>query len=474
MKFRLVLQTIFSLLRLGIDIVCIFGAFILAYYAKFRTGHYPVDYTAAKIDHYIAVLPYVILLWLLAFILVGLYRTPKGLLARLNEATLVLAGVTFGTLEVMAFSFAYPDFPTSRYVLGYTYIFATVFLTIARWPIHSLELWFSKFGIGNFYAAILGVGPFAQTIGEKMLLYPTLGYHLLGFIGDKKPSKINYHLIGKFKFLGKIKDIEKILKKNHIEVLFIAKQNLTKEQTLFIHSFCERNKIQLKTVPSLFELMATSIDVNALDGIPLLSFKKTYFSISKKIFKRIMDIIISLIAIILTSPLMLSAILIIKIFSPGPIIYKQERVGENGKVFDFLKFRTMPVGIEEKTGPILATSDQKQRTFNFGNILRKTSIDELPQLFNVFKGEMSLVGPRPERPYFVKRYLKEIPNYNERHLIKGGMTGWAQINGRAYLTAKPDEKLKYDIYYIENWSPLFDIKILLRTIGDVIFQRNVC
>jgi exopolysaccharide biosynthesis polyprenyl glycosylphosphotransferase len=467
---RHVLNIVFTILRVLSDSTCIFLAFVLAYIAKFKTADYP----HAQIEPYLAVLPYVIILWLVAFALVGLYKTPKGLLARLNEMTLLITGVSFGTLEVMAFSFAYPDFPTSRFVLGYTYIFALIFAAFARSIIHAIELSFFKHGIGNMNSAIIGTTAFGQTIGEKMLMYPTLGYHLLGFIDSKKPAKINYHLRNnKLKMLGKLTQLADIIEKNNIEVLFIARQDLSETQILEVVSHCEQNNVELKMVPSFFELRPTSLDVNSLDGIPMVSFKKTVFQKSKRIYKRIFDIFTASVMIILTSPISLLATVMIKISSPnGPVIFRQVRVGEGGKPFKFLKFRTMPVNVEEKTGPVWATSSQRKRTIGVGNLLRKTSIDELPQLFNVLKGEMSIVGPRPERPFFVKKLEKSIVSYHDRHLVKGGITGWAQINGRSFLTAKPEEKLKYDIYYIENWSPLFDVKILLKTITDVLFQRN--
>ncbi len=471
MRTRHFLQLFFFLLRIVTDSACIFLAFVLAYVAKFKTGHYPT----AQFEPYLAVLPYVITLWILAFILVGLYRTQKGLLARFNELTLVMAGVSFGTLEVMAFSFAYPAFPTSRFVLGYTFIFALIFLSLSRYIIHSLELWLSKLGIGNQFSIIFGTNHVAQTIGEKMKLYPTMGYHLLGFIDNKKPQKINYHLKdGKFVFLGFTKDFAHILKKYKPDTLFIAHPGLPETLILKIAAFCDKYGIQLKMLPNLFSLLASSIDINALDGIPLLSFKEIKFSFLKKFMKRTFDILSAIIMIILTSPIMFFAAIAIKISSPnGPIIFKQVRVGEKGRHFNFLKFRSMPVDAEASTGPVWATASQQKRTIGIGNLLRKTSIDELPQLFNVLKGDMSIVGPRPERPFFVDKLEKEIPNYSKRHLVKGGITGWAQINGRAILTTEPEEKLKYDIYYIENWSLLFDIKIILKTISDVLFQRNV-
>lgn len=473
MKARHLIQAFFTILRLISDSLCIFAAFILAYIVKFKLN--AVRYPHAQIEPYMAVLPYVIVLWLVAFILVGLYRTPKGLLARLNEASLIIAGVSFGTLEVMAFSFAYPPFPTSRFVMGYTFLFATILITLARFIIHSLELWFSKLGISNHSAVIFGTNHIAQTIGEKMLMYPTMGYHLLGFIDNKKPGKLNFHLRnGRFVFLGNIKDFAKILRKIKPDALFIARSELPEELIFKISTFCELNNIQLKMLPKIFSLLASSIDVNALDGIPLLSFKKISFSPMKKFIKRTFDILVSLVMLIITSPIMFFAAVAVKISSPdGPIIFKQVRVGENGRHFQFYKFRTMPVNVEAKTGPVWATTNQKQRTIGIGNLLRKTSIDELPQLFNVLKGDMSIVGPRPERPFFVEQLTKELPNYDKRHLVKGGITGWAQINGRAFLTSEPAEKLKYDIYYIENWSPLFDLKIVLKTVSDVLFQRNV-
>ena len=201
--------------------------------------------------------------------------------------------------------------------------------------------------------------------------------------------------------------------------------------------------------------------------------KDTALGFVNSILKRSFDFVSAFLGVIVLSPLYFSVALAVKLTSAGPILYIQERTGKAGKVFPFYKFRSMRVDAEKDTGPVFAQDDNDPRITPIGNFLRKTSLDELPQLFNVLKGDMSLVGPRPERPFFVEQFNKEIPNFMSRHQIRGGITGWAQVNGRAELTVKPEEKLRYDLYYIENWSLLLDLKIIIKTLSQVLMQRDI-
>ena len=184
-----------------------------------------------------------------------------------------------------------------------------------------------------------------------------------------------------------------------------------------------------------------------------------------------MDYGIALMVLILFSPVFFAIALLIKLVSPnGPILYRQERVGQHGKIFSMLKFRTMVPDAESQTGPVMVKKEDT-RYIPLGQFLRKTSMDELPQLINVLRGEMSVVGPRPERPFFVDAFAKDLPHFHLRHEMKGGMTGWAQINGRSVLTNRPEHKIRYDLYYIKNWSFILDIKIIIRTVS-IVFQRE--
>ena len=234
-------------------------------------------------------------------------------------------------------------------------------------------------------------------------------------------------------------------------------------------SLCERGKVDVKIFPDLFQIMASEISIGDLNGLPLLGVRNVALRGWRLAAKRAMDIVGATLGLIFLSPFLLLIALLVKLDSPGPVFYVQERMGLDAKPFWFLKFRSMRRDAE-KNGPGWTTRGDPRCT-KLGSFLRRTGIDELPQLINVLLGEMSLVGPRPERPYYVEQYRRSIPRYMERHREKGGITGWAQINDLRGDTSIA-ERIKYDLWYIENWSLLLDIKILLQTVLKFGISRN--
>jgi len=467
MKSRL--ERFIIVLKFFSDVLIIAGGFITAYVLKFKTAYYP----HAQVEPYLDVLPLVIVLWLIAFAAAGLYRTQRGLLAKMNEMVNILKGCLLGTFEVMAFTFIYRDFPESRYVIFYSFLIIGLFMTISRLLIFKLqEFWHTK-GIGSRRAIVIGANDIGQVLAEKMLNYAEMGYILKGFLVKRRPSKIRYYLKNRFEILGKPAQFIKHIEQNQINAVFVAEDIFDKDYLLELIDYCHQNSIELNIIPNLFEIRISHMGYYELDGIPLIQVRMLRFPFYKKIIKRSLDLVLGAILLLLVAPVMLLIAILIKISSPGPVFYSQKRVTEGEKVFDFLKFRSMIVNAEQSTGPVFTTSESRPKTTSIGRLLRKTSLDELPQLINVLKGEMSLVGPRPERPFFVNKYKKNVKNYHERFLVKGGITGWAQVNGRAALTLNPAEKLSYDLFYIENWSLLLDIQIMLKTIIDVILQKEV-
>jgi len=225
---------------------------------------------------------------------------------------------------------------------------------------------------------------------------------------------------------------------------------------------CEKNLVQFKLVPDLFEILTSQVHVTQVGGVPLLGLKEIPLASPwNRFLKRTLDVLGAAVGLMVISPLLLLCALLIKMTSPGPVFYKQERCGEDGRTFVLIKFRTMRVDAEKETGPVWASEKDPRRT-RVGQWLRRWNWDELPQLWNVLKGDMSLVGPRPERPHFVSQFKENVPRYMTRHLIRSGMTGWSQVNG---LRGSTDirERVKFDLYYIENWSLRFDLKILFLT-----------
>ena len=271
-------------------------------------------------------------------------------------------------------------------------------------------------------------------------------------------------------FLGSLGSVPELIKTNSIDVILIA---LTEPEHSFLHDLvrdCQGLNVEMMMVPDILELMTSQVQIKHIEGTPFLGIKSPNLSTWNFIVKRTFDLAFAFAVLLLASPLFLLIAILIKLDSRGPVFYVQERVGLDGEVFSVIKFRSMRTDAEVATGPVWSQKNDP-RTTRLGRILRRLSLDELPQLLNVLRGDMSIVGPRPERPHFVEKFKTQVPRYLERHRVKTGMTGWAQVNGLRG-NASIAERTKYDIYYIEHWSLVFDLKIILKTIHAVLFGTD--
>jgi Undecaprenyl-phosphate glucose phosphotransferase len=270
--------------------------------------------------------------------------------------------------------------------------------------------------------------------------------------------------------LGVYEDIHKIFRETKIDIFFVALPIIEYERLAFLLEELQNYSSDIKVIPGVYEFLGLRGGVDELDDLPIVSLQSSPLYGWNSVFKRIFDLLFGSLILILTSPFLLIISLLVKGTSKGPILYRQERMGMDDHLFPMLKFRTMQVEAEEETGPIWAKEDDPRRT-KVGAFLRKTSLDELPQLFNVLKGEMSLVGPRPERPNFIEEFRNKIPLYMLRHKIKTGMTGWAQVNGWRGNTSL-EKRLEHDLYYIQHWSIGLDLRILLLTLWKGFFSKS--
>ena len=470
------INLLFTILKIINDIFAVALSFIIAYEMKFRWLIHISDvqsYPDVYIDMYLHILWLIVFVWIFSFIVSGLYREYGGPLKWMNEITSIGKGAFFATMLTFAFTYAFQGLPQSRYVIAYSFPVSFLIIVFTHWFINKIKKFVLSHNIGNRKAVIIGVNNIGQELAEKMILYPDLGFNYAGSISNITPDKLRFHLKNHFIQLGIVKNFKNIVESTGAEALFIAVDDIDQKTLNQIIIYCKENDIFLRFTPTRYQFKTGSTDFDDMDGIPLIGVNYITFSKWRSFVKRTCDIVLVVPLIILTSPILLVLAILVKLSSPGPVIYKQERVTRAGRIFWFLKFRSMYVDAEDESGPTYSTSDQKDRTTKIGNFLRKSSLDELPQFFNVLRGDMSLVGPRPERPYFHDKLSHEIQNWDDRLLVRGGMTGWAQINGRAELTTEPLEKLAYDLYYIENWSLIFDLKIMLRTVTDVIQHKNV-
>jgi len=467
----------FRLLRLLIDIVAIPIVFVLAYSLKFKLAVLAhlfafegYVYQHAQVEPYLNAMGLILVIWIPTFYLCGMYRPCVGLMPEVDEFIAIFKGVTVATVMTMAITFLFKFFPESRYVVFYAWMLSLFILSVLHMCIHRLEIRALRRGKDTIRTLIIGADSVAQDIVERILQYPSMGYKYIGNMCAVRPEKIHFHLQNDFLILGAPENYEAQIAETRPDVIMVTDASGIPD-LVALHAYCLRHKCVLKKVSSDASWLSSFAVFEDFDGIPLISDGVPEHPIIESLAKVVLDYLTAIFVLVVFSPFFLFIALVIKIVSPtGPVLYRQERVGKNGKVFGMLKFRTMRPDAESKTGPVMVTKEDS-RYIPFGQFLRKTSIDELPQLINILKGEMSLVGPRPERPFFVDAFLKDIPHFQLRHVMKGGLTGWAQINGRSVLTNRPEHKIRYDLYYIKNWSFILDIKILIRTVA-IVFQRE--
>jgi len=367
-------------------------------------------------------------------------------------------------MVMMSATFFYRGFSYSRLVFLYVWVLSIFLLTIGRILLIKYKQHRYAHGRGLLNAAIVGSGKWAIILFDKVIQNPEIGFKIVGCSGKIAG------LTQRTKYLGEIDELPEIIRANNIHLLLLVLDSNEHELFWNIIKMCEGVNVEFMMLPDQVEMMTSQLQVIQVGGIPLLRIKDVRLKGWEGILKRVFDVILSMLGLIIFSPIFLVVAILIKLTSKGPVFYRQPRIGFDGKEFWIYKFRSMREDAEKESGPVWAIENDPRVT-PVGRMLRRTSIDELPQLVNVFLSDMSIVGPRPERRVFVEKFKKSIPKYLERHRVKSGMTGWAQVNGLRGNTPI-EERTKYDIYYVENWSLAFDFEIILKTIWVVISGKN--
>jgi len=368
--------------------------------------------------------------------------------------------VTFLSVIILSAStFFYREGSFSRFVAAYFFVLVTFLMMFSHFLVRVILAEVRKRGFNLRHVLIVGSGELGQSLAEKFNQHPEFGLKIVGFLSSH-PEKIGIEING-IKVIGLYSEIPKIIKRCGVDQLYIALPLNAQDRLEKVLNSLNEETVDVKVVPDLLRFMNLQAGVEELDGLPIINMAESPLYGWNILLKRISDLVFSITLIVTLSPLFLLLAIAIQLDSVGPIIFRQERVGLDGKPFEMLKFRSMKVDAEQITGPVWANKADNRRT-RLGSFLRKTSIDELPQLFNVLRGDMSLVGPRPERPVFVKEFKRSIPKYMLRLKMKAGLTGWAQVNGWRGNTSL-DKRIEFDLYYIKNWSLLFDFKIILMT-----------
>jgi exopolysaccharide biosynthesis polyprenyl glycosylphosphotransferase len=458
-SFRYLLPVLYLLA----DLAGIYLSFSLAFAIRFYSDFlkfFPVYYGIPPLMTYFYALLFVIPIWIFVFTMFGHYRKRSpSLFDRFYE---VVRGVLSGALLILATTFFYRTGSFSRLVLGIACIFSVLLILFFREMVYDLEKFLMKKGVISKRAIFVGNGERGIELYRKLIANPAWGIAPLGFVCD---TEIEYPR------LGAICELDGVIRASAANLLVF---NLPHDGQDFITDFVMKSEIlnlEYMIAPDIVGMMTFNAQAGQIEGIPVLRWGRTPIEEGyARAVKRTFDIIVSGLGLLALSPILLGIAVAVKLDSPGPILFLQRRVGRNGREFTINKFRSMRVDQDNLDGVGWTVKDDPRRT-RVGAFIRKYNLDELPQLINVFMGQMSLVGPRPEQPGYVEKFKDDIPRYFQRHRVKSGVTGWAQVNGLRGDTSI-SERTKYDLYYVENWSLILDVKIIAQTIRNMFHSPN--
>lgn len=458
-------KDIFVLLVLDSFMIC--GGWLLYYLLRVRSGW--IDVTVEP-ELWLPML-FIYLYWLVIFFVVGLYR-PWYAKSRLDEIALLFKATVGGCLFLF-FAVFVDDAGTnvhvsSRLLIAIYWAILFSLVAVGRLTIRSAQRRMLIAGIGVHNTLIVGSEAKSRELYDEVVQYPALGYKVIGFATvdgtDRKPYK-------GVPTLGTVDNLHELIPRHNVREVLIALDSSDHTRLLEIIRNCNSHKVGLKIMPDLYDIISGQARTNQIYGFPLIEISPQIMPPWEEAVKRGMDVVFAALVLLLGMPLWLLIALLIKLDSSGPVLYKQERVGRGGKIFKILKFRSMYQDAE-KEGPQWANR-KDPRVTRVGKVLRKLHLDEIPQMWNVLKGDMSLVGPRPERPMFVEELSREIPLYPRRLRVRPGITGWAQVKHK-YDESVEDvrKKVQYDLFYIENMSLRMDFKIILSTIAHMLMGKG--
>jgi Undecaprenyl-phosphate glucose phosphotransferase len=454
-------------------------AFVAAYLIRFHSGVIPVTRGTPPLAQYLNVLPFVAILVPCAYQLQGIYRLRRGR-SRVDDFFAVFVGtilaVVLGIVSTLYVQAYYvPEemkdrgaYEVSQVAWGLFALLNVALTYASRAAVREALERRWRAGIGLKRVLIAGAGELGRLVADKTLEHRELGYKVIGFVDDRAGGDhLGYRGLP---ILGTLDETAEILQRDHVDQLYVALPLEQHVRMLGVIEAASRECVDVRVVPDLLQFIALRARLEDLDGVPIINIHGAPLQGINSVVKRVTDLVIASAALaILALPLAIIAFLVRRT-SAGPVFYRQERMGLDGKPFVVYKFRSMYHDAERETGPVWARENDPRRT-PLGRWLRRFSLDELPQLWNVLRGEMSLVGPRPERPFFVEQFKHRFPQYMLRHKVKSGMTGWAQVNGWRGNTSI-EKRIEYDLYYIENWSVALDLKIMWLTLVKGVFHRH--
>ncbi len=449
------------------DVGMTLAALAAAYFLRFRAEIVPVTKGIPDPASYYRLFPLMAVLWPIVYYFYGLYQVRRNR-SRIEEGLSVFVATGLATLLLAGLATFYRGFSYSRLVLVFFFALDVLFVFAGRTAIRRYleEAW--RHGVGVRHVLVVGAGRLGRALVDKFLEHPEAGLRAVGFVDDDPGKRDSTHR--GLPVLGTTADVASIVDACGVDTVFLALPLDAHRTMLAVLQEVGRTVADVRVVPDLLQYITFRAGVEDLDGLPVVHLTQVPLTGWMSLVKRSLDVAISAAALVALAPVYAGIALAIRLADGAPVLYRQRRMGLDGRPFDILKFRSMVVGAEEESGPTWASAEDPRRT-RPGSFLRQWSLDELPQLVNVLRGEMSLVGPRPERPEFVREFKEKFPQYMLRHRVRAGVTGWAQVHGWRGNTSL-SKRIEYDLYYIENWSLALDIKILWMTLRHGLRHRN--
>jgi exopolysaccharide biosynthesis polyprenyl glycosylphosphotransferase len=445
------------------------AALLISYWYRYNShlDKIPVPGSEAPdFARYLQAIPVLVVIMATALAVNRAYAQTRGR-SFVDEAYGLIGGMFVGSILILAVMSLYRGFSYSRLMVIYVAALSAVLLIVFRLVMRVTLSRLRRRGLGTTRALVVGSGAGAEALIHRLEMFPEYGYELIGVIDDHLRLGEDYHRVP---VIGGRGDLAHMVMRHSVDEVFMALPPGDDRELLGLIDVIADTRAEIKILPGLLDIMASGVVADDIDGIPLVGVRRSRLVGANLVVKRVFDLVLSVLLLIPGIPLMAIIAIAIRLDSPGPAVYRQERVGKDGRAFTAYKFRSMMPDAEADTGPVF-TSRADPRITKVGRFLRRTSFDEVPQVLNVLRGEMSLVGPRPERPHFVALFEQEVAGYAQRHEVRPGITGWAQLNDLRQDTSI-EQRTIYDTYYVDNWSLTFDLKILVTTFIRVFAHRN--